>query len=339
MPPEQERQLVDQIVSRLTVGAPDRTLYEGEAGMFAWSRTRHRPFGNHLDALYALFRNPARVAASPLDLSVAFGVEFGQRPLARHRLASALVAAEEAAHDGLKWKYHDPESLEDASWKLSMLSQLDSAIDKGEVWVAYQPKLDLDPPDHRRRSARALDPPRKGPDRSLRVRRRRRAARPHRQAHRLRARKGDRAAAQLNQRGRDFDIAVNLSARLLSDKGFILRLSALLARHGLPPQTLTLELTETAALAGSGEGLDMIAALRDLGVRISIDDYGTGLSTLEYLKKIPAGEIKIDQSFVKGIVDNRSDRLMVQSTIGLAHSLGRKVVAEGVEHRERPRPA
>ena len=127
---------------------------------------------------------------------------------------------------------------------------------------------------------------------------------------------------------------MNLSARLLADKGFTLRLSALLARHSLAPHHLTLELTETAALAGSGEGLDMIARLRDLGVRISIDDYGTGLSTLEYLKKIPANEIKIDQSFVKGMVDNRSDRLMVQSTIGLAHSLGRKVVAEGVEQRE-----
>src|SRR3569833_3822005 len=67
---------------------------------------------------------------------------------------------------------------------------------------------------------------------------------------------------------------------------------------------------------------------------ISIDDYGTGLSTLDYLKKIQANEIKIDQSFVKGVADNRSDRLMVQSTIGLVHSLGRKVVAEGVEHRE-----
>ena len=78
----------------------------------------------------------------------------------------------------------------------------------------------------------------------------------------------------------------------------------------------------------------MIARLRELGVNISIDDYGTGLSTLDYLKKIPANEIKIDQSFVKGIVDNRSDRLMVQSTIGLAQSLGRKVVAEGVEHRD-----
>src|SRR5205085_963983 len=139
------------------------------------------------------------------------------------------------------------------------------------------------------------------------------------------------AAAQINKRGGDFEIAVNLSARLLGDKGFTLRLAALLARHGLAAKHLTLELTETAAVAGSGEGLEMINRLCDLGINIAIDDYGTGLSTLEYLKKIPANEIKIDQSFVKGIVDNRSDRLMVQSTIGLAHSLGRKVVAEGVE--------
>ena len=74
--------------------------------------------------------------------------------------------------------------------------------------------------------------------------------------------------------------------------------------------------------------------LRQLGVNISIDDYGTGLSTLEYLKRIPAGEIKIDQTFIKGMTENRSERLMVQSTIALAHSLGRTVVAEGVETRE-----
>ena len=216
-----------------------------------------------------------------------------------------------------------------------MLSQLDDAIDRGEVWVAYQPKLDLaTPADHRRRSARPLDPPGKGPDRRVRIRRRGRAAQPHRQADRLRAREGGRRGGADQQARREFEIAVNLSARLLTDKGFTLRVSALLARHGLAPEHLTLELTETAALAGSGEGLDMIARLRELGVRISIDDYGTGLSTLDYLKKIPANEIKIDQSFVKGMVDNRSDRLMVQSTIGLAHSLGRKVVAEGVEQRE-----
>jgi EAL domain-containing protein (putative c-di-GMP-specific phosphodiesterase class I) len=288
-----------------------------------------------LEALYALFRNPARIGRLSMDLTIAFGVEVGSGRSIASRLARALVAADEAAHDGLKWKYHNPETLEDASWKLSILSQLDEAIDRGEVWVAYQPKLDL--ATRRITGAEALarwTHPEKGPIAASEFVT---AAEQHDRIGKLTdfvLEKAVGAAAQINKRGANFEIAVNLSARLLSDQGFTLRLSALLARHGLAPHHLTLELTETAALGGSGEGLDMIVRLRDLGVNIAIDDYGTGLSTLEYLKKIPATEIKIDQSFVRGIADNRSDRLMVQSTIGLAHSLGRKVVAEGVEDRE-----
>jgi EAL domain-containing protein (putative c-di-GMP-specific phosphodiesterase class I)/CHASE2 domain-containing sensor protein len=335
LPPNKERQLIEQIVARLNVGSPGRVLYQGDGGIFAWFEEPRQPFGNHLDALYALFRNPARVGGMSIDLSIAFGVEVGSGRSLANRLASALVAAEEAAHNGFKWKFHDPESLEDASWKLSMLSQLDEAIDGGQVWVAYQPKLDI--ASRRIIGAEALarwTHPVKGPIAATEFVA---AAEQHNRIGKLTdfvLEKAVSAAAQINKRGMDFDVAVNLSARLLTDKGFTLRLSALLARHGLAPARLTLELTETAALADTGDGFDMIGRLRDLGVNIAIDDYGTGQSTLEYLKKIPANEIKIDQSFVKGIVDNRSDRLMVQSTISLAHSLGRKVVAEGVEHRD-----
>ena len=335
LPADGERQLIEQIVSRLKVGSTTRALYQGDGGIFAWFEEPNAAFSNHLDALYALFRNPARAAGLSLDLTVAFGVEVGSGRSVANRLASALVAAEEAAHDGLKWKFHDPETLENASWRLSMLSQLDEAIDRGEVWVAYQPKLDIR--TRRITGAEALarwTHPEKGPIAASEFVA---AAEQHNRIGKLTdfvLEKAVAAAALINKRGGEFEVAVNLSARLLTDKGFTLRLSAMLARHGLEARHLTLELTETAALAGSGEGLEMIGRLRDLGVNIAIDDYGTGLSTLEYLKKIPATEIKIDQSFVKGIVDNRSDRLMVQSTIGLAHSLGRKVVAEGVEQRD-----
>ena len=234
LPPEQERQLVEQIVSRLRVGAPDRTLYEGDGGIFAWFEDPELPFGNHVEALYALFRNPARVGGQTIDLAISFGVEIGSGRSLTNRLASALVAAEEAAHDGLKWKYYDPEVLEDASWKLSILSQLDDAIDKGEVWVAYQPKLDLK--QRRIIGAEALarwTHPEKGPIAAYRIRRRRRAARPHRQADRLRARKGHRRPqSRSTGSSRGFNIAVNLSARLLSDKGFTLRLSRCLRGTG-----------------------------------------------------------------------------------------------------------
>jgi EAL domain-containing protein (putative c-di-GMP-specific phosphodiesterase class I) len=335
LPAEKERQLIEQIVGRLTVGAPERRLFHGDGGIFAWFEEPEQPFGYHLEALYGLFRNPARVDGLTIDVAIAFGVEIGSSRSLANRLASALLAAEEAGHDGLKWKYHDPERLQNASWKLSMLSQLDEAIDRREVWVAFQPKLDL--ATRKIVGAEALarwTHPDKGPIAASEFIA---AAEQHDRIAKLTdfvLTQAIRAAASLHSRDPGFGIAVNLSAKLLSDPGFLLRLTAVLARHRLPASCLTLELTETASLADDGAAVDMLTSLRDLGVTISIDDYGTGLSTLDYLKKIPASEIKIDQSFVKGMLDNRSDRLMVQSTIGLAHSLGRKVVAEGVERRE-----
>ena len=220
------------------------------------------------------------------------------------------------------------------SWKLSILSQLDDAVDKGEVWVAYQPKFDLT--QRRIVGAEALarwTHPEKGPIAATEFIA---AAEQHDRIGKLTDYVMEHAiagAVAVNRKQPGFNMAVNLSARLLTDKGLVLRLRAMLARHGLSPDQLTLELTETAELANSGMALDMLASLRALGVTIAIDDYGTGLSTLEYLKKVPASEIKIDQSFVKTMLDNRSDLVMVQSTITLAHSLGRKVVAEGVENQ------
>jgi len=309
--------------------------YHGDGGIFAWFDDPAKPFGHHLEALHALFRTPLRVSGMSLDLSVSFGVEIGSGRSLSNRLGSALLAAEEAAHDGLKWKYHDPDTLQDASWKLSMLSQLDEAVDRGEVWVAYQPKVELK--TRRIVGAEALarwTHPEKGPIAAAEFIA---AAEQHDRIGKLTAFVLDQAiaaAATLNRGNRDFEMSVNLSGRLLAENALVGRIAILLERHGVDPKHLTLELTETAALAGSGKALDMLAQLRDLGVNISIDDYGTGLSTLEYLKKVPAGEIKIDQSFIRGMVENRSERLMVGSTIALAHSLGRQVVAEGVETRE-----
>ena len=335
LPADKERQLVEQIVGRLTVGAPNRILFHGDGGIFAWFDDPKSPFGHHLEALSALFRNPVKVDRAAVDVSIAFGVEIGSGRSLPNRLASALVAADEAAHHGLKWKYHDPETLENASWKLSMLGQLDEAIDQGEVWIAFQPQLDLS--TNRITGAEALarwTHPEKGPIAASEFVA---AAEQSDRIGKLTAFVLEQAistAAAINNRGTNFDVAVNLSGKLLSDKALVKKVMYLLQRHGLEPKHLTLELTESAALTQEGQALDCLTQLRDFGVTISIDDYGTGFSTLEYLRTIPAAEIKIDQSFVKGMVDNRSDRLMVQSTIALAHSLGRRVVAEGVETRE-----
>jgi len=327
-----ERQLVEQIVARLTLGQQDRRIYQGDEGIFAWFAARGTPFASHLDALHALFRSPIRAGATSIDAVLSFGVELGSSRSPTSRLGSALVAADEADAEALKWKFHDPARLQDVPWRLSLLSQLDKAIDNGEVWLAYQPKLDL--ATRRTVGAEALarwTHPEKGPISPTEFIT---AAEQHDRIEPLTdfvIDKAVEAAARIAQRGIDFGIAVNLSARMLNDRRLPAKIAAILDKHGLEPGKLTLELTETAAVSGTGNGIDLLAGLRDLGIKIAIDDYGTGLSTLEYLKKIPASEIKIDQSFVKSMRDNRSDLIMVQSTIALAHSLGRTVVAEGVE--------
>jgi EAL domain-containing protein (putative c-di-GMP-specific phosphodiesterase class I)/CHASE2 domain-containing sensor protein len=334
LPPEGEKALVDQIAARLSVGAASQKLFQGDEGIFAWlaEQAVTRAIGEHLDALHALFRSPIIIAGNQVDLTVTFGFDGGSNRSLANRLGSALVAADEAAAEGLRWKEYDPAKLKDAAWRLSLLSQLDTAVEAGDLWVAYQPKLDLSTQEIV--GAEALvrwTHPEKGPISPIEFI--------------LAAEQSDRiekltnfvleraieAAAVANARGIDFQVSVNLSARLIDHPALVPLVTDLLAKHGLAPNRLSLEITETAALSSAGISLDALLELRYLGVDISIDDYGTGLSTLDYLKKIPATEIKIDKSFIQAIEKNHSDRLLVHSTIQLAHSLGQKVVAEGVE--------
>jgi EAL domain-containing protein (putative c-di-GMP-specific phosphodiesterase class I)/CHASE2 domain-containing sensor protein len=336
LPAGGEKGLLDQVVGRLKVGNFQPTIYQGEEGIFAWFTDGGigEDVADHLEALHALFRSPVTVAENQLDLTISFGLDTGMERSLPNRLASALVAADEAGNEGLRWKHYDPAKLKDAAWKLSLLSQLDTAIETGALWVAYQPKLDLK--TDRIIGAEALvrwSHPEKGfinPVEFIV------AAEQNNRIERLTAyvlERAIRSAATFYRRGLEFDISVNLSARLIDDPSLVGMVTGLLKQHNLPPDRLTLEVTETAALNSSSR-FEALLELRYLGIQISIDDYGTGLSTLDYLKRIPATEIKIDKSFVQSLGRSQSDKLLVNSTIQLAHSLGHKVVAEGVEERE-----
>ena len=335
LPAGAERTLVDQIVARLALGAHGAAIYQGDEGVFAWVCQPHVAGPDQLDALHALFRSPALVGGRPIDLTVTFGIDADGSRTLTNRIGATLVAADEAAGEGLRWKVYDPAKLADAEWKLSLLGQLDAAIDSGEVWVAYQPQLDLT--TDRICGAEALvrwSHPEKGEVSPVEFVL---AAEQHNRIDKLTAFVlGDaiRAAAAFQDRGEPFDMAVNISARLLEKPGLVALVRDMLADAGLPPERLTLEVTESAAMTSGRASIRTLEELGSLGINVSIDDYGTGFSTLEYFKKIPATEVKIDRSFVGAIDRNASDRVMVRSTIELAHSLGRSVVAEGVESRE-----
>jgi diguanylate cyclase (GGDEF)-like protein len=135
-------------------------------------------------------------------------------------------------------------------------------------------------------------------------------------------------------KGISLGVAVNLSAHNLTDQGTIDMVQNALRVSGVEPHWLTLELTETSIMTDAAKALVTLGKLADLGVRLAVDDFGTGYSSLAYLKRLPVDEIKIDRSFVMDMAVDANDAVIVRSTIDLAHNMGLRVVAEGIETQE-----
>ncbi len=133
------------------------------------------------------------------------------------------------------------------------------------------------------------------------------------------------------EEGFDLHVAVNTTVADLQDTQFPAEVAATLEAHGLPPEALVLEVTENMVLADPVRVGDVLAQLGELGLGLSLDDFGTGFSSLNHLKALPVGEVKIDRSFVGRMTSDPVDAAIVQATIQLAHSIGIRVVAEGIE--------
>ncbi len=146
----------------------------------------------------------------------------------------------------------------------------------------------------------------------------------------------DEACAQLKvwQRApltRELVLAVNVSARQFRQADFVAQVQAAVQRHAVDPARLKLELTESMLLENIEEIIASMKVLKEIGVQFSLDDFGTGYSSLQYLKRLPLDQLKIDQSFVRDITEDSSDRAIVRTIIAMAQSLNLDVIAEGVE--------
>jgi EAL domain-containing protein (putative c-di-GMP-specific phosphodiesterase class I)/GGDEF domain-containing protein len=129
-------------------------------------------------------------------------------------------------------------------------------------------------------------------------------------------------------------VSINVSALNLEEDEFASRLDALLERHGVPPEAIELEFTESALARDSARVIGQLTELRQRGIDIAIDDFGTGYSSLAYMQTIPATVLKIDRAFVQALATSERDQKMVQAVIAMAHDLGYRVVAEGIETPE-----
>jgi diguanylate cyclase len=328
-----EQKIVDEILRRASVNGELNQFYQTENALL-WLTPL--PMGDelahHLEGLRAIMALPVIIDDRDIDVAISFGIDADvNRPIAS-RIGSAMLCAEEAGKKRQVWQLYDPERQHHAAWQLSLLSRLDQAIDAGEIWVAYQPKLNLK--RNRITCAEALvrwNHPERGligPDEFIAV------AEKHGRIDKLTRfvlGQAIRSTAELNRKGVDLSIAVNLSVQLLETPSLLTFIDDVLAANKFPPQKLTLEITETGRLNKNGGSLAMMKALAGRGIHLSIDDYGTGNATLDYLKILPADEVKIDREFIKALERDPGDLIVVGSTIDMAQSLGHSIVAEGVE--------
>jgi EAL domain-containing protein (putative c-di-GMP-specific phosphodiesterase class I) len=147
----------------------------------------------------------------------------------------------------------------------------------------------------------------------------------------------DKAAEQCArwlEQGIELSMAVNLSARLVHDPNIPDVVQKALTKYGLDPSYFELEITETAVMLDPARAMDVLNKLDSMGVYLSIDDFGSGYTSLAYLKKLPVDAVKIDRSFVMNMLRDANDALVVHSIIDLAHNMSRSVVAEGVENKK-----
>lgn len=248
-------------------------------------------------------------------------------------LRCANVALHEAKRTGSGYAEYDARHDHNTLARLSLMSELRDAVENNHLALFYQPKIDLK--DNNTHSAEALVRwvhPQRGvvpPNDFIPF---------AEQTGYIKAittwvlNEGVRQCAEWTRMGLAVNISINLSARDLMNAELPDYFAGLIQQHGCEAQRICLEITESAILDDPGHALENLRRLDAIGCKLSIDDYGTGYSSLAYLKQLPVNELKIDRSFVKNMVNDASDRVIVRSTIDLAHNLGLHVVAEGVEN-------
>lgn len=287
-----------------------------------------------VERLLMALRRPFSLAGVDVDLDASIGVATPDAPalgaIDLLRRADVAMYAAKGAHESIA--FYSPDLDQYSRKRLALAGRLRRAIEEGELTLHYQPQVELAtgelvglealvrwqqpdgtmvPPDDFIPFAERSD-----------------------LIHSLTRFVLDRAitdAARWYQSGMPIRIAVNLSARNLSENDLVETIKTLLTERGLPPCYLEVELTETTVMSNPGRTAQIMRELSEFGVLLSIDDFGTGHSSLSYLTTLSAHELKIDRSFIGAMETEASAETVVRAILDLARALGLSVVAEGIE--------
>ena len=285
----------------------------------------------HADGLALMLKTAISHDWQSASSAPAIGIDTNHALPMGQRIKKAMQAADEAASRGVRFIINDAAYVEARNHRFEIMRVLEKGLRDRSIGVAYQPKIDL--ATGRIVGAETLIRWKPEGGEYVNPLELVLAAEASDRINELTlvvmeaALADGKLAIALDPR---FKLAVNMSAKSLSDTHLLFDIMTMLGRHAFPAENLTLELTETAKLEDHRIA-PQIAALKARGICLSIDDFGTGQSNLEYIEKLPSSELKIDKRFVQHMATSEESRAVVRATIEIAHSLGKVVVAEGVE--------
>ena len=329
--------LLATVVRRLRSALPDSALLarvDGDAFAVLLQGVDADEARRVAVTLRAALEPPLLLDSTPVRPDASIGIAcsplHGRTPLELLRRAEQAMHSAKRARSGQAVYLPAPPPVNRA--RLLLRAEVRQALDKGQIELTYQPKADL-------RSGRI-----NGVEALVRWRHPRDGVRPpdHFLAEidraglmpRLTVQVLDQAladCARWRAGGAALTVSVNVPASVIIDRAFVGVVRAALARHGLPPSALVVELTEDTLVEARDTARLTLAGLRRFGVRVSLDDYGTGFCSLTYLRDLPADEVKLDRTFMRDLESDPVAAEIVRSTVSLAHALRLRIVAEGVE--------
>ena len=275
------------------------------------------------------------------DVPLYIGISIGISVYPQHGTSSQIlqqradVAMYEAKRNKSGFDIYNQKYDEYSVGKLSLISELREAIDEDQLFMEYQPIVDINSGEVI--SAEALlrwQHPEQGtiyPDAIIPVAEQTGLIKPitywviETTAKYIK---------HLQSKGFDIKIAVNLSVYNLQDDNFVEKIIKIYDENGVSASNFIMEVTESVMMTNPQQSIAVLNQLDKLGIEIAVDDFGTGYSSLAYLKLLPLSKLKIDKSFIMDMIEDDDDAIIVRSTIDLAHNLGMQVIAEGIEKKE-----
>lgn len=284
--------------------------------------------------LHELVSVPHKIEGSIVQTGLSIGIAGFPEDVDEGKalLQYADVAMQHAKRNGQEFAFYDPEDDEYTLGRLSLAKDLSSALANDDLQLYFQPQLDLN--TKKIRGAEALLRWKHGkhgfirPDRIIDL-----AIKSNliNDLSNWVIEKAIKTCRQWHDAGLLLEVSINITVENLNDPQLQDNLSQLLKKYNIEPQFIMLEITENGMMTNPGHSVEVLKQLYDLGLRLSVDDFGTGFSSLSYLQRLPVHEVKIDKSFVMNMDSNERNKTIVESVITLGHNLGLSVVAEGIE--------